>query len=173
MSAVATLAPDLFDLVRIALGELSEQQRRVYELTHGIDADGQIESGEMELQQVADQLGVSRGAARWHLAQAERTVYRTIAMHLYNAEVERRDAEAMPTPGDGVHDLGHGAAYVKTIDYAVGGDNLTIRGTRAGTGGTILGPGSERHVREAKRSEAKGRTAALIAAHQECVVVLA
>lgn len=173
MSAVATLAPDLFDLTRIALDELSEQQRRVYELTHGIDADGQTDAGEMELQQVADHIGVSRGAARWHLAQAERTVYRAIAMHLYSAEVERLDAAAMPDPGNSEWDQGNGSALPKTIDYSVGGDGLTIRGTRAGTGGTILGPGSERHVREAKRSAAKGRTAALITAHQECVVVLA
>lgn len=172
MSAVANLAPDLFDLVRLGLDHLSEQQRRVYELTHGIDADGQMDAGEMELQQVADLLGVSRGAARWHLAQAERTVYRLIAMHLYNAEVERRDAEAMPDPGDLVPHLTAHSHSPALTGLGENGDNLTVRGTRAGTGGTILGPGSERHVREAKRSAAKGRTNALVRAHQECVGVL-
>lgn len=162
MSAIASIAPDLFDLTLTALGALSDQQRRVYELTHGLDETGQTDRGEMELQHVADLLEISRGAARWHLAQAERTVYRTIAMHLYAAELERRDAEELPEPGEVVA----GAQN----QHEVG---MWVRYRRENNEATILGPGSERHVREAKRSDAKGRTEALVRAHQECVGVLA
>lgn len=158
MSAIADIAPDLLDITVRALDELPTKQRDVYQLTHGLDADGQTDRGELDVQQVADLLGISRGAARWHLAQAEASVYRTIALHLYQERITAIE--------DDIAAFSPGPTVVTTDDQGVFAERY--RRTGYGTG-VVLGPGSELHAREAKRSDAKGRTAALIAAHQECI----
>lgn len=80
------LADQIFDLTIAALEQCSEQQRLVYELVHGIDIDGVCEP--MRLEHVAQYLGLSRSATRWHLAMSEATVYRHIARH-YIAQQQR------------------------------------------------------------------------------------
>lgn len=150
-SALATIAPDLFDRMRDALADLPDTQRTVYELVHGLDHDGLTEP--CSVLAAADALDIPRGSARWHLVQAECSVYRAIAMHLLSERVALEDDQALPDPGESV-----------APDMAAGGMRF-----HSFTGGTVLGERSERFVREAKRSDAKGRTEALIRAHRECV----
>lgn len=154
------IAPRLFDLMVAALAELSEPQRHVFELTHGIDCEGQTPRGEIDLQCAADQLGMKRGTARWHLAMAERAVYRYIAMTLAGEAEADVIANAMPDPGPTVVDSDS--------------NDLTFSYLRTGYGsGVILGERSERFVRESKRSDAKGRTDALVQVHREIVGAIA
>lgn len=85
------LADEVFDLTIAALEQCSDQQRAVYQLVHGIDADGVCEP--MRLEHVAQYLGLSRSATRWHLAMGEATIYRHIARHYITQRQREQEYE--------------------------------------------------------------------------------
>lgn len=150
MTDAPALGDELFDLARMALADLTYQQRRSYELVHGLTQHGTTEP--LSERQAADQLGIAKSTMLFHLHAAEKAVWRHIAMHYFDAERSRREDHALPT---------HVAIPAQ--------EDLHSRRSTHANGYTILGDRSERVIREAKRSTERGRRFHMERAQQEAL----
>lgn len=144
-----SVADEVFDLTLRALAKCSEQQRRVYQLVHGITDEGQTEP--MRLDAAAHELGLSRSATRWHLAMSETAVYRYIAEHYVKRRLQETLTELPGTP------------TVET--YTSVGMSIRDRAKQAYTNIT-LGPGSEQVMRAGRLGSADARAATYLRIQQ-------
>lgn len=141
-----SLADEVFDLTIEALTYCSEQQRAVYQLVHGITAEGTTEP--LRIEQAATHLGLSRSATRWHLAMSEAIIYKHIARHYIIQQRATLDANTYELPG------------VSTLETSTRhGISIRDRSKQAYTN-IKLGEGSEAVMRANRIGPADTRAAA-------------
>lgn len=145
-----TLADELFDLTQTALTQCSEQQRTIYQLVHGINNNGTHEPCTLET--AARALGISRSAARWHLAMAELAIYKLIARTLIT---QRQTAETLNLPGipTDTEYYGHGMSIRTRNKQAY--ENIS------------LGEGSTQFMRASRIGNTQARTTKFQEIHQK------